>query len=776
MVSAKLLNNFAFLVISLTMLGFAMSAVWLALRWQRIYARREEALLLAAALFGLTLVAVTIVFYRAPSGEQWADSRGGFMLAFLYLLPFALGYALPFAACGLILGLLLSDPALPTRRIYFWDLVGSAAGAMAVIPAIGGLGAERSALAGAILLLAGAASLTSPRRGAARLVAGLAAGTLLAAFLLSGRLFVMTYPRQSYLGVAQVPGSGYAIERIAWDPVARIEFLRTPPPDPRSFPWPALIGGNPDFLSRFRRMLTQNNNAFTYAVDYDGRRESLSGIEQTIYAAAYEASAVPRPRVLVIGVGGGFDVLTALRFDASRVVGVEVNAATIRLLTRSYRDYFRAWVEDPRLSLVHAEGRHYLARDPGLYDVIQLSGVDSVSGTPAAAHVFSESYLYTAEAFDLYLARLSNAGILNLMRMEETPPREMLRVLVTAVESLRRSGLRPSGHLAVVASNNGSFVALLAKRTPFTREEVERLGAWTSGPVSFHLAAAPGLRLPDNIYQAFLALDDPAREASFVARYPFDIRPVSDDRPFFFRFSRWGHLFPRDPWVRASVPLMEEGLLLLLLSTGLAAWVCIYLPLRHLSRAGQALTGAARHVVFFSAIGVGFMAIEVALLQQFSLFLGHPNYALSVVLAALLVTSGTGALFSEKTVRLLGRVRYVSYVLAVVVLAEYLLVFPRLATLVSLPFASRVAIVFALVAPIGLCLGAFFPWALERIKETQPAFVPWAWGLNGIASVVAPVLSVGVSMTWGISALLIAALPVYLLAGIVLPEPRPRSG
>jgi hypothetical protein len=585
----------------------------------------------------------------------------------------------------------------------------------------------------------------------------------------------MSYPEQSYLGIAQVPGSGYAIERIAWDPVARIEFLRTPPPDPRTFPWPALIGGQVDFLSRFRRMLTQNNNAFTYAIDYDGRRESLAGIEQTIYAAAYEASSVSRPRVLVIGVGGGFDVLTALFFDASRVVGVEVNAATVSLLTRTYRDYFRAWVEDPRLSLVHAEGRHYLARDTRRYDVIQLSGVDSVSGTPAAAHVFSESYLYTAEAFDLYLARLSDAGILNLMRMEETPPREMLRVLVTASESLRRAGLRPSDHLAIVASSNGSFVALLAKRTPFAREEVERLRAWTSGPVSFRLAAAPGLRLPDNVYQAFLALDDPARERAFVALYPFDMRPVTDDRPFFFRFSSWGHLFPRHPWVRESVPLMEEGLLLLLATTGLAAGVCIYLPLRHLARGGQALTGAARHVVFFSGIGLGFMAIEVALLQQFSLFLGHPNYALSVVLAALLLTSGTGALFSEEVVRVLGRLRYVSYVLAAVVLGEYLLAFPRLATRVGLPFAPRVAIVFALVAPIGLCLGVFFPWALERIKQTQPAFVPWAWGLNGIASVVAPVLSVGVSMTWGIGVLLIGALPVYLLAGMVLPEPKPRA-
>jgi spermidine synthase len=149
-------------------------------------------------------------------------------------------------------------------------------------------------------------------------------------------------------------------------------------------------------------VLTQNNYAYTYAVDYDGMRESLAGIEETIYAAAYQAGGTPAPRVLVIGVGGGFDILTALYFHADRVTGAEINGATVGILTRSYRDYFRPWVEDPRVRLVHAEGRHFLATEPGAFDVIQLSGVDSYSGTPGAAHVFSENYLYTGQAVDLY--------------------------------------------------------------------------------------------------------------------------------------------------------------------------------------------------------------------------------------------------------------------------------------------------------------------------------------------------------------------------------------
>jgi spermidine synthase len=776
MVSAKLLNNFAFLVISLTMLGFAFSGVVLTRYLRRFLAHRDDVLLVAASLFGLSLVAASLAFYRAPNVEDWAASGSGAITLFLYCALLSLLYAVPFACAGLVLGMLLSDPELPTRRVYFWDLAGSSFGAFSVIPAIRTIGVEASALMAASVMLVAGLALTRPRRGAARAVAGACAIVLVLAFAQSSRLFVMTYPHQSYLGMTQDPASGYAVEALVWDPVARIEVLRTPPPDPKTFPWPALIGTNEAFLSRFRRMLTQNNNAYTYAVEYDGNRESLAGIEETLYAAAYETTSVTRPRVLVIGVGGGFDILTGLYFDAAEITGVEINAATIRIVSRLYRDYFRPWVEDPRVRLVEADGRHHLAADQRQYDVIQLSGVDSVSGTPGAAHVFSENYLYTAEAFDLYLSRLTEAGIVNLMRLEYIPPREMLRALTTAVEALRRAGIqKPSDHVLMLASNNGSFTAMLLKRRPFTAEEVTRVRAWSEASSSFKLAAAPGMALPGNLYQTFLALGDPGTERAFALVYPFDVRPVGDDRPFFFRYSYWSHLFSRDPVVQASVPVMEYGLLVLFAITSLAAIACVYVPLRYLAKEGTSMSGATRYGVFFGGIGLGYLAMEVALLQKFGLFLGHPNYALSVVLAALLLASGLGSLWSAQITRALGNLRYVSYLLAALVLVECLVVFPRLSEYVGLAFPVRVAIVLALTLPLGVCMGTFFPSALESIKASSPGFGPWAWGLNGIFSVVAPVLSVGTSMTFGINALLLSAIPVYLVAALSLPDAATAS-
>jgi len=783
LVSAKLLNNYAFLVISLTMLGFAISGVVLTRFLDAVLARLHDALTASASLFVVTLLLASYLFCSSTAGASFAVSRPGFVVGLLRWLPLALLFAVPFTFAGLILSALLAAPAFPTRRIYFFDLLGSALGALTVVPMIAYLGVESSLLIVCTVMLGGTLLLAPPRAIAARVLALVAIAALVTGFTFSRKIFDIYYPAGSVLALTRVPGSPYVVEHVAWDPVARIEVSRIPPPMPDGTLFPSLVGGNAAFHQRFRRMLTQNNYAFTYAVEYDGTRSSLAGIDETIYAAAYEATSVAKPRVLTIGVGGGFDVLNALYYDASEVTGVEVNAATVGILTRTYRDYFRRWVEDPRVTIVHGEGRHFLATNDRRYDVIQLSGVDSYSGTSAAAHVFSENYLYTAEAFDLYLSRLAPQGMLNMMRLEFKPPREMLRALTTAVAALRRAGVaNPAEHIAMVTARNQAFTALLVKKTPFTGEEVTRLRSWTEKSPYFAASFLPGRQEPaENNYQLFLAQGTAERERIFISSYPYDISPASDNRPFFFNYAFWWHIFPSSPAIWGSVPVMEYSVLLLFGVIALVTLVCVFVPLRSLARRGLQVAGRGRLIAYFAGAGMGYLAIEVALLQEFGLFLGHPNYSLSVVLAALLFTTGLGSLFSARIASWLGAVRFVSYALAGVVLALYAFALPPLLGLIGLPFWARVAIVFGLVAPLGLLLGVFVPSALERLKIDAPAFVPWAWGINGIFSVLAPILAVAFSMTWGIRALLLSAIPVYLVVGWTFPnaaaEPAPsRQG
>ncbi len=783
-ISAKLLNSYAFLVISLTMLGFACSGVILSRSLARWLERIDEMIVTWTGLFVLTAVGSTLLFYHAGIGSQGFGSRGEFLGILLRTLPYALLFAVPFVFSGLILGMLLSSPRLPTRAIYCWDLLGSACGAFAVLPAIAHWGVERALLAVGALLPIVTAALMRPVRKRAYAFATAALLAVAVCFALEKPLFSLRYPEGTFLSGVERPGSGMAIEEVRWDPVARIEVSRIPPPDPSTMGFPSLIGSNRAFLARIRRMLTQNNFAFTYAVDYDGKPGSLEGIEETIYSAAYIASSAPRPKAAIIGVGGGFDVLTALHFNSSEITGIEVNGATLGILTKDFGDYFRAWTSDPRVKLVLGEGRRYLNGSRQKYDVIQLSGVDSYSGTPAAAYVFAENYLYTQEAFELYFSRLTPDGIFDVMRLEQSPRRDMLRVLATAVGALRKAGVqRPAEHIAMVSQRNDVCVALLVKRSPFTRAEEDRLTRWTEANRYVKLVVAPHLaRSEGNSYQVFLGQNSPAAEEALYDSWPYNVRPATDDQPFFFRFSRWSHLplfFSHSPWanwpsMRHNVPVMEITLVVMFCFIGAVVMLCVWLPLRLLARTAAA-PAPRRHGLIFAGTALGYLAVEIGLLQKFGLFLGHPNYALSVVLAALLFATGIGAFNSARLCRCLGGPRFISYVLGFLVIAEILFAFPAMNQGGPGNFGLRVLLVVALVMPLGVLMGTYLPTAVDQLKAAAPVFVPWAWGINGVFSVLAPVLSIAFSMTFGINALLLSAVPIYLVVGWLFPEARDRG-
>lgn len=775
-VSAKLLNNYAFLVISLTMLGFAAAGVALTAIQRRVLARLGEWLVYGSCFLALSAVAATALFAASHLDADFQMTRVSLVRSFAAWAPYAFLLTVPFAFAGTMLGALLSDLRLPTRRIYAFDLAGSAFGSLLVLPLFRLISVEALLVLVLLVLVLGVGLVVRPARRGARAFLAVTVLALLASLAGRDQLFAIYFPEGSLLASTRYPKAHLTLEYKEWDPLARIEVSSFPglTPPTKETVYASLSGANPSFLARFRKILTQNNYAFTYAVDYDGTPESLTGIEETIYASAYYATPVAKPKVAIIGVGGGFDVLTALHFDASQVTGIEINAATVNILKNVYRDYFKHWVTDPRVSIVNADGRHYLSTLDRKFDVIQLSGVDSYSGTPGAAHVFSENYLYTAEAFDLYLRRLSDQGVINMMRMEHTPQKEMLRALTTAVAALRRMGVSdPRTHLVMITEYTGAFTAMLVKKTPFTGEDLARLRAWTAERPSFGISAAPDSAPPEpaNGYQAFLRLKDPRLERAFIAAYPFAIDPVTDDRPFFFNFAFWWHLFPEDPNIWARVPVLQMSLLLLTSFVSVAAALTVILPLIVLSwRDAPAGRHRFRFALYFSGLALGYLGVEVALMQLFGLFLGHPNYAISVVLAALLLASGIGALFAEAILRRLPNIRFVSFLLSAFILGEFLVVIPLLSSMLGWPFAARVLIATALIFPVGVCLGVFMPTGIESMKRVSPELVPWAWGVNGAFSVLAPLLAVALSTTFGISALLLCAIPVYLVVGFSLPS------
>lgn len=317
-VSAKLLNNYAFLVISLTMLGFAAAGVILTAIQRRMLARLGESLVIGCCLLALSSVGATSLFAAAQLEADFQITRVSLVRSLAAWAPYALLLTIPFALAGTMLGALLSDTRLSTRRVYAFDLAGSALGALIVLPLFRFISVE-SAIVGALLVLViGIALTVRPLPRSSRVWLVTTTMLLLGAFSARDRIFGIYYPAGSMLASTRNPNSRVVLEHKEWDPLARIEVSSVPGVAPRAGVYASLFGENRAFLARYRKLITQNNYAFTYAVDYDGKPESLIGIEGTIYAAAYYATPVKNPKVAAIGVGGGFDVLTALRFEASQ--------------------------------------------------------------------------------------------------------------------------------------------------------------------------------------------------------------------------------------------------------------------------------------------------------------------------------------------------------------------------------------------------------------------------------------------------------------------------
>jgi hypothetical protein len=274
-----------------------------------------------------------------------------------------------------------------------------------------------------------------------------------------------------------------------------------------------------------------------------------------------------------------------------------------------------------------------------------------------------------------------------------------------------------------------------------------------------------------NVYQQFLMLNNPKHEKRFIESCAYDIRPTNDNRPFFFRFSYWKHLILESAKKQViAAPFMEYVIIILVSVIGVVSVVCVLLPLLFLSRRGLNVPHKSRFGLLFAAVGIGYMGIEIAFMQKFGLFLGHPNYSLSVVLAVLLFSSGLGSLCSGKIVNLMGGLKRVSYVCVCFIVMDYLLLPFLYHSLMGLSFWMKTVIVTAMIFPVGFCMGMFVPAAIDKLKPAASGFIPWAWGINGVFSVIAPILAIAVSMTWGINVLLISVIPFYIAAGYAYPK------
>jgi spermidine synthase len=533
-----------------------------------------------------------------------------------------------------------------------------------------------------------------------------------------------------------------------------------------------------------------DGGSMTAITRFDGRREGLVYLDYTTDALAYHL--VEQPSVLVLGAGGGSSVLQALYHRADRIDAVELDPNMARLVGEDYAEYAGNIFGRPEIRVHLAEARGFVAASKHEWDIVQLPLLDAFGAAAAGVHGLSETYIYTVEAFEDYLRRIRPGGWLSITRWLKLPPRDTLKLFATALEALRQLGIEsPEQRLVLLRGLNTT--TLLVKNGIVTDTEIAKAKAFSKGR-SFDLCYYPGIRADEanrfNVldepyyFAGATALIGPEREA-FIGRYKFDITPATDERPYFFDFFKWRTL-PELMAIRSAggAGLLELGSVILVATliqaTALSA-VLIMAPLwarrRDLARSSQIWRVAA----YFLAIGLAFLFVEIAFFQKFILFLGHPLYAVAVVLTGFLLFAGVGSgvssWFAERVDAWPGRGTHfsaiqLSIISIIAVSLLYVLILPRIFdSLLSLTDIVKIFVSLGLIAPLAFFMGMPFPLGLSRVWSGARALVPWAWGVNGCASVLSAILATLIAMTLGFSTVVLAASLLYAGAAAVFHRP-----
>jgi hypothetical protein len=775
--SVTMLYHFAFVALSLAMFGLTAGALLVYLT-PRLFPpdRLFHRLGVAAVAFPISMVLSFMTELSIPFRVD--DSIVAiYAIAFTYVVT-----AVPFVVSGVAICLALTG--FPTRvsRLYAADLAGAALGCVLLILVLdwsdGPTAVLWVAFLGGLGGVAFAADAGSPRLRRVALVSVLVLGALAAghtALVWRGSpVFRIVYSK----GVVEPPP---LYEK--WNSYSRVRVLGNPNLETSAQGW----GLSSKVPRRRLGQLQLDIDAWagTVMTRFDGDLTAVEHLRFDVTSIAYYLRN--QHDALVIGAGGGRDVLSALAFGARSVTAVDINKDIIRIVNDRFGDFTGHLDRDPRVRFVNDEARSFIARSSERYGTIQISLIDTWAATAAGAFVLGENSLYTVEAWTTFLRHLTDDGLLTVSRWYfHERPAEMYRTTTLAVEALRRLGVTdPRRHIAIVRNMRPTPASvtdtpdgvgtILVGRRPFTDAELETLGRETAR-LEFEVALSPHVALD----QTFARLTDATGLDAFLASYPVNITAPTDDSPFFFNMLRL-----RDIWRTA---LLEFGNLshnmkavatlgTLFITVALLTAVCILLPL-WLTRDRVSLAGAGPLFTFFIAIGLGFMLVETSQMQRLIIALGHPTYGLSVVLFALLLSSGIGSyLTADVTVQTAPAAGARRLLATVIVLAVFGLVTPAIVRAIE-PMTTivRIAAAVAVLFPAGLMMGMAFPLGMKLASRRARDLTAWFWGLNGAASVLASVLSVCIALTWSISAAFWAGWFCYVVAWLAYWQGPGKAG
>ncbi|HEX6240933.1 MAG TPA: hypothetical protein VFZ61_08565 [Polyangiales bacterium] len=767
--SATVFYHFAFVALSIALFGMTVGALIVYLMPERF---RDEDVSRQLAVYSLGFaISILVTFLIHLAMPLWLSNPVGAVLtvAVKYLV-----ISVPFVFSGVCVCLALTRFPTQVSKMYAADLVGSSVGCLVVLATLHVLDAPTAVVLVAVMAALGAGFFAAEVSGGAlRRWSYLFAGACLTLAMVNTG---MAHAGASLLRLRWVKfqQEGELLHE-RWNSFSRITVEGDPdkPLAPHGWGLSARVPKEPGVP---QLKLQIDGLAGTALTKFDGK--DFNSVAYLRYDVTNVVHSIrPNSDVLVVGVGGGRDILSALYFNQKSVTGVELNQTTLNTINDRFGDFTGHLDQDPRVRFENDEARAFVARQERKVDIIEASLTDTWAATAAGAFVLSENNLYTVEAFDTFLDHLNPRGVLSVSRWyQKDMPAEAYRLTALAFAALRERGIKnPQDHIFLVTQlrEEGDWMVegeveappegigtstLLVSNEPFNAEDMARLDKLT-GEMGFEQTLTPR-GSDDKVLAAMAKAED---LDAFAATYPLDISPPRDDRPFFFYLFRVGDFasWNKEQGMNDPNRLAMLTLALLLGVVVVLTSVCIVVPLWLKSKRG-ALQGSWSLVVFFACLGLGFMTLEIAQMQRLNIFLGHPTYGLSVVLFSLLLSSGLGS-FTTSKVSLEGGVKRLVGLLIVLLIVGLLTpVLTR--ALEPTPLPVHILVSVLLLFPMGFFLGMAFPLGMKAAQERASELAPWFWGINGATSVCASVLAIIVAINFGVAVTFWTGAVFYLIA------------
>lgn len=765
--SFALWNHFVYIVITMALLGFAISGTCLSISSR--LKRLTDAKFFVFCLLGFSFssffasrfafLPVNNIFCISPSPKIIFGLITAYTLAMV-----------PYFFAGLTIGgSFIRFPRI-TGTLYFFNLLGSGLGCLLFITLISPIGAPRLLIMTSLFVLAPLLTILKIKRDRLLLLIIIPWFIFLVMGLLLREDSKLHYIKPDSNKQFNTLLKQYTkLEYTEWNPISRVDVISH-----AEHPTMKFILYDGDALAMFF------NTALVNYLINDTRSPFALISRDTIY----ELLGRSPERSLIIGSGGGVDVLHAALRNARYIDAVEINPTTVRLTSQKYSSQIDNVFSAPNIKLFNEDGRSFVRKTKQKYDTIMMCGTDSLHALATGAYVLLDNYLYTKEAFVDYLNCLSDAGFIQIKRWSyPEKPREELRVFATAWEACRTVGIKDPvpNIVAVLESSDQSSVqsmSIIFKKTPFTQEELGKLDQF---------CAQYGYQVvfSKDIYNASITMNELSpfvelaknfkngTEREFYNRYPYKVAPVSDDSPFFYQYNRWHQRFDSKSLYDYfdSVRGIWHIFVLssLLIHAVVLSFLFVLLPFIICKTKLSDINTNLFTVTFFSLIGVSFMLLEMGIMQKFVLFLGNPIYSMSVVIPTLLIGAGLGSLFSERIKKNIAKFIFAAVLINGLMILFVASLIPSVSKLFLIaPISIRIIIVMITMFPLAFCMGFPFPLAIRIISSKSQALVSWAWAINGSASVIASIVAIIMAMELGFNMVLITSAVGYIIAGLTV--------